>query len=319
MSNKKRDKIRVNAKRKKLIDMFGGKCSLCGKTHTVYDLHHVDSETKDFTIGMKDLRFSKLLKEAAKCILVCKNCHRELHSPYDVENLTTKQINKNLLLEYANTNKCEKCGYNKNIGALEFHHTDESNKSFDVSNATIQLEGMIVEGIVSDSARREIDKCIVLCSQCHAEMHYDFEFHGKYETDIQNKSENIREIQPKIDRELVNSLFQSGLRVVDIAKHLNASKGTICDILKSFGLTTSMAEIVENKKKKAIEKALTKPARVAEKIKKQVERRKFNPTYEEAIALRKEMTCREIGVLFRVSHVAVYKRFVKMGIISKSE
>ena len=41
--------------------------------------HHNDPNEKDFTIGGKSYSLEKLKKEADKCILVCSNCHSEIH------------------------------------------------------------------------------------------------------------------------------------------------------------------------------------------------------------------------------------------------
>lgn len=58
--------------------------------------------------------------------------------------------------------KCELCGYNKYIGALEFHHKDEKQKSFAISNA-------LTRGI--DKSREEAKKCVLICANCHREVH----------------------------------------------------------------------------------------------------------------------------------------------------
>lgn len=57
---------------------------------------------------------------------------------------------------------CEKCGYNKYIGALEFHHLDPSKKDFGVSDGNYRNWLTVKE---------EIDKCLLLCSNCHKETH----------------------------------------------------------------------------------------------------------------------------------------------------
>lgn len=60
---------------------FEAKCSRCGydKCRSALDLHHVD-DTKDFTFASRwsisEVRFAK---EASKCIVLCANCHREIH------------------------------------------------------------------------------------------------------------------------------------------------------------------------------------------------------------------------------------------------
>ena len=304
--------IREKAKRKYLVNLLGDFCSVCNQKKKLYDFHHLDRKSKDFQIGNNDFRLSDLLKEANKCSLVCKNCHREIHDPYDENKLTQKHKIKLQMLEYKNTNCCSKCGYSGNINVLDFHHVDPSAKSFNIGNATISLKGLIVDAKITENVKKELDKCIVLCSQCHAEEHYDFSFDEQYSKEIEYHSKNIREIQPKIDRELVKNMFIGGKRLIDISRELKASKGTICDILKSFGLTTSIKVI----KEKSIQKKIIKKAIVIENKEK---RRKFNPTLEEAIELTNNMSCRKIGIMYGISHVAVYNRCIKLGINFKNK
>lgn len=59
--------------------------------------------------------------------------------------------------------KCELCGYSKDISALEFHHTDPSQKDFNVG-----YKGNTRSWI---KVRQEIDKCILVCANCHREIH----------------------------------------------------------------------------------------------------------------------------------------------------
>jgi len=56
-------------------------CQKCGDTrYYVIDFHHVDSSTKELTIGATN-RWTRtqLTKELKKCIRLCRNCHSELH------------------------------------------------------------------------------------------------------------------------------------------------------------------------------------------------------------------------------------------------
>ena len=59
--------------------------------------------------------------------------------------------------------KCQnpECGYNKCVDALEFHHL--SDKDFGISS-----DGHIRSW---EKIRKELDKCILLCSNCHRELH----------------------------------------------------------------------------------------------------------------------------------------------------
>ncbi len=70
-------------KRKKLelVKYKGGKCEICGYDRCVraLEFHHTDINDKDFTISGKSWSYERLKKEVDKCILVCSNCHVEIH------------------------------------------------------------------------------------------------------------------------------------------------------------------------------------------------------------------------------------------------
>jgi 5-methylcytosine-specific restriction endonuclease McrA len=59
--------------------------------------------------------------------------------------------------------KCQLCGYKKSQRALSFHHRDPKKKSFGIS-----MKGLTRSW---DKIRTEIDKCILLCANCHMEVH----------------------------------------------------------------------------------------------------------------------------------------------------
>lgn len=61
--------------------------------------------------------------------------------------------------------KCEKCGYDKNIAALELHHLSPKDKSF-------QLDGRHLSNTAKEKIVEEAEKCILLCSNCHKELHH---------------------------------------------------------------------------------------------------------------------------------------------------
>jgi transcription elongation factor Elf1 len=75
---------RRRAIRAKLVLYKGGKCMLCGydKCSDALDLHHLDASQKEFGISSGGLTraWSKVVAEADKCVLVCANCHREIHA-----------------------------------------------------------------------------------------------------------------------------------------------------------------------------------------------------------------------------------------------
>ncbi len=75
-----------NRRRKKaeLVNMFGGRCIVCGykKYAGALDFHHTNPKNKSFALSVKGLSYSResILQEAKKCVLVCKNCHTEIEA-----------------------------------------------------------------------------------------------------------------------------------------------------------------------------------------------------------------------------------------------
>jgi hypothetical protein len=71
-------------KKRRLVEMFGGKCRLCGyRTYVgALDFHHVDPSKKKFTLSVRGLCYSweTVVAEAKKCVLLCKNCHAEVEN-----------------------------------------------------------------------------------------------------------------------------------------------------------------------------------------------------------------------------------------------
>ena len=60
---------------------------------------------------------------------------------------------------------CSNCGYNKNHAALDFHHIDESAKTF-------QLDIRSLSNRTMSKIKDEANKCILLCANCHREHHH---------------------------------------------------------------------------------------------------------------------------------------------------
>lgn len=56
-------------------------CSRCGynKCAAALDFHHLDPSVKERRVTCKMWKSGLGKIEAAKCILVCKNCHMEIH------------------------------------------------------------------------------------------------------------------------------------------------------------------------------------------------------------------------------------------------
>lgn len=71
-----------------------------------------------------------------------------------------RQRQKIKLVEYKG-GCCERCGYNKSISALQFHHLNPLEKDFSIGGSSYSFERL----------KGEVDKCILVCSNCHIEIH----------------------------------------------------------------------------------------------------------------------------------------------------
>lgn len=84
--------------KKRCVEYLGGKCSRCGYIGPIeaFDFHHIDSSTKEFTIGeCYNYGWERIKRELDKCELLCAICHRIVHSENDksVKFLQEKLVN----------------------------------------------------------------------------------------------------------------------------------------------------------------------------------------------------------------------------------
>ena len=87
-----------------LIKVCGERCNICGynKSVTALEFHHIYPEEKEYGIGATGTchDIEKDLNEVQKCILVCSNCHREIHDGfYSIEELLLKKQFNNEIAE----------------------------------------------------------------------------------------------------------------------------------------------------------------------------------------------------------------------------
>lgn len=89
----------------------------------------------------------------------CKDCNKK-------NAIERQQSFKQKCVDYKG-GKCEKCEYSKCLGALDFHHVNPNQKEFALSKyrSTSWEKNKTV-------VTNELDKCILLCANCHREQHY---------------------------------------------------------------------------------------------------------------------------------------------------
>ena len=98
-------------------------CSPFGQ-HNTKPLHLREPDKNPDRVCIICKREYKYFKNKGHSKLYCNSCR----------NANKKFIVKSKMVEYKG-GKCCKCGYNKNIKALQFHHLDENKKEFDLARA----------------------------------------------------------------------------------------------------------------------------------------------------------------------------------------
>jgi len=111
--------------------------------------------------------------------------------------------------------QCQICKYSKCIDALEFHHTDPNEKEFGISAKGYTRSW--------EKVKQELDKCTLLCANCHAEAHAD------------NISHEYEKLPPiKIDRRIeiecvsCNKIFKLLPHVYKLRKNRNIGGYLYC-------------------------------------------------------------------------------------------
>lgn len=85
----------------------------------------------------------------------CKKCRR-------LKQNNTTRNHKITLVQYKG-GKCEICGYNRCIAALDFHHRNPNEKDPNWRN---------MRRWNPERVKREVNKCQLVCRNCHSEIHY---------------------------------------------------------------------------------------------------------------------------------------------------
>lgn len=94
-----------------------------------------------------------------------KRTYKDRPEFYIQQNKNKRIKVKLFCLEYKG-NKCEICNYDKCPDAMDFHHTNSLDKEFPISHAYRKSRASLIQ---------ELDKCQLLCANCHREVHAELE------------------------------------------------------------------------------------------------------------------------------------------------
>lgn len=202
------------------INHLGGKCEICGcKDFEKLVFHHNYMKEKEFepTKMFAFKNFNEIKNELDKCLLLCHNCHNEIHDSKHEKN--RHKNNKKLLLDFIGTLECSLCGYNKSYNSLHFHHKED--KKFWLGNINIRLKSI---NDITTEIENELNKCSIVCANCHYSEHFDTHKFKKYENEIRKR---IITYSPKnkIDYDKVKNTIENGGTQKDIMELFSVGKG----------------------------------------------------------------------------------------------
>lgn len=165
-------------------------CEACGETDSrCLDYHHRDSAQKTANISqlvVEGASRERIREEIQECDVLCANCHRQEHadsrtpsvaveyrdgslyptSERDIDEfwrLPARHRRRRWVESYKRKRGCRRCG-NSTAASLVLHHVDEAEKGLAVSR-------LVSDGFGPERIRREIERCDVLCSNCHRKEH----------------------------------------------------------------------------------------------------------------------------------------------------
>jgi len=137
-----------------------------------YKTHTTEETCKKFNVSKTTLHKYTLNKK-----IILTEDERKLKNYENVRN--HRQKIKDRSVEYKG-GKCVKCGYNKCVKALEFHHINPKEKDFTISSYS---------KLSWDKIKKELDKCILVCSNCHREIHHEIYLNSLIRGDVNPPSD----------------------------------------------------------------------------------------------------------------------------------
>ena len=162
-----RDCYKEKYKVLKALRMALPPCEFCGDddpNHKEFD--HIDPSTKLGDVSA--LPIKRMIAEAPKCRSACTKCHRKK----TIQNIKSDKERVEITKEYVKQYKLKLCGCQnpnckdifdpENLGFYEFDHMDFKTKHKSISD-------LVTRGYSLETVIKELTKCLLLCSYCHAE------------------------------------------------------------------------------------------------------------------------------------------------------
>ena len=214
------------------------------------------------------------------------------------------------LLAELRVTSCSDCGYSgKNMASLSFHHLDPSTKKFTICSATCRKISVTRQELMD-----EVAKCVVLCRNCHAKRHFNSSRFENAKSEIIARQLEYKETRKPMELSMIQGMLDGGMDRLDICKKLGANRSSLFGYFKKLGLTRPqyISPILTKKCEKCGLQFSTKDqdrkfcgvrcSNFKGKFKKSL------PPKPELQKLLETSSLREVGKMFGVSYVTIFKR-----------
>jgi len=152
----------------KCAEDFPNRLNICGKIRILSSRKYC---LKCSPFGGHNTKQIHEMKEAHKTNCVCTKCAKQFVYKRSKGGSTKicgscsvsafRKRRKQKALHHLGGASCSLCGYKASTRSLDFHHKNPSIKSFTISNNYHKKWEILKE---------ELDKCIVVCKNCHGEL-----------------------------------------------------------------------------------------------------------------------------------------------------
>jgi hypothetical protein len=159
----------------KLFQAFGGKCGNCSVVDdpVIYDIHHLDEDTKEFSVANKIRSWTKIAKEAAKCAMLCAPCHRKHHAGLLILSPDIQQFDEVLIDIKTTSIPCKVCEVPISLGRKTCSYACASKLRGHLDWDQYDLQALLIEyknpfrigqiiGVSDNSVRRALKKAGLL-------------------------------------------------------------------------------------------------------------------------------------------------------------
>ena len=125
-------------------------CTKCGQVKPIFEF------------GLNKSKKDGLQCHCKECVKLYRKQHYENNKQYYKDKAKAyRQAGRDCLNEYKSHLICSECGESR-WWLLDFHHTNPSEKDCEVSK--------LIDA--PNKLKKELEKCIVLCANCHRHLHY---------------------------------------------------------------------------------------------------------------------------------------------------